>query len=290
MFAVLFLTCPPAWVNLAICICVYLNAGENGLLKLKTQWGLGSNLDSVIPSAFLSVVLIAAIPAQAHAAGFPCGKAVTKVEKMICDDDELSADDEELSRLYQAIIGAAKDREQVKGLQTSWLEDVRNKCADTACLIDAYITRTEELRKAIWEIPAESGVEFRASEYYEEKDVYTITGKKRNKRRIDLGTYFSCVRLHASDRVTLIDFDVYFPDTGQTLTASRIPVKTGRSGVLEFRFVDGWLNRGKGTFKKTADKGVLTLEVDSAFDEPAAKDILRQYDSYTLKQGPCKVH
>jgi len=36
--------------NLPIYLCVYLNAGEHGLLKLKAQWGLGNNLDSQVPT------------------------------------------------------------------------------------------------------------------------------------------------------------------------------------------------------------------------------------------------
>ncbi len=80
------------------------------------------------------------------AVSFPCEKAATKVEVLICKDPQLSTLDGHLGQYYAAAItalgeGAGCLREN----QRSWLRTVRNACGDTACLKQAYLHRLSEL-------------------------------------------------------------------------------------------------------------------------------------------------
>jgi len=79
----------------------------------------------------------------ACAASFDCGKATTKVEKMICADPELSKLDGGLGKLYQDSLDKATE-EQKKRLVTEqrhWLKHTRNICKDEPCLKLAYWSR-----------------------------------------------------------------------------------------------------------------------------------------------------
>jgi uncharacterized protein len=78
----------------------------------------------------------------ATAASFPCEKAQTRIEKAICADKEVSDLDEYLGRYYAAArsaLGRAGDC--MRADQQQWLREVRNACADAACLKKAYLER-----------------------------------------------------------------------------------------------------------------------------------------------------
>jgi len=80
------------------------------------------------------------------AASFPCEKAATPVEKMICSDTTLSELDEHLGRYY----GAARAQLGRGGTclatnQRQWLSSMRNACTDTTCLKRVYLARLAEL-------------------------------------------------------------------------------------------------------------------------------------------------
>jgi uncharacterized protein len=79
---------------------------------------------------------------SAAAASFPCEKAQTRIEKAICADAEVSDLDEYLGRYYAAarsVLGRAGDC--MRADQQQWLREVRNACADAACLKKAYLER-----------------------------------------------------------------------------------------------------------------------------------------------------
>ncbi|MDP2832525.1 MAG: lysozyme inhibitor LprI family protein [Pseudomonadota bacterium] len=84
---------------------------------------------------------------QVQAASFDCGKAGTKVEKLICADDELSKLDEVLATAYADAL-KSPDPASLKTEQKAWLK-VRNRCADVACIQAAYRQRTEALSQAL---------------------------------------------------------------------------------------------------------------------------------------------
>jgi uncharacterized protein len=80
------------------------------------------------------------------AASFPCEKAQSKVELLICKESELSTLDEHLAQYYSGATEALGDGAAcLKDNQRSWLRLVRNKCADAACLKQAYLLRLAEL-------------------------------------------------------------------------------------------------------------------------------------------------
>jgi hypothetical protein len=164
--------------------------------------------------------------------------------------------------------------------QLSWLEKSRKKCSDEACLSQVYKTRMEEINKSLWALPSETGIKFSTAEYYTEEELFA--GKR------SLGKYYTCLKLYSADNFILVDFHVYFPDSQQTLEGKKIPVKVDSANNLDFRFIDGWNNRGKGLFRKTGGKYILELEEVMPSNEPYSKNILRQYGSYTLKHTRCK--
>lgn len=91
------------------------------------------------------IVLLAAIATSAsHAASFDCKRASTAVEKLICNDPDLSRLDTELDARYRERRSAGTD-----GLveeQRSWLAK-RNACNNTACIKIHYLNRLSEVKE-----------------------------------------------------------------------------------------------------------------------------------------------
>src|SRR5690348_5822466 len=85
---------------------------------------------------------------SAHAASFDCAKAATDVEKMICGNDALSQLDGGLSAAYKQMLDRSDDKEKVIQEQKLWMLDIRNACADPACLGQAYIARLQQVDPA----------------------------------------------------------------------------------------------------------------------------------------------
>src|SRR5271169_5220376 len=83
---------------------------------------------------------------SAQAASFDCSKAQTKIEKLICGDDELSKLDEDLGRAYQqALLRSGDDKPQEIKEQRFWIKIIHMSCKDTACLKELYQKRIHEL-------------------------------------------------------------------------------------------------------------------------------------------------
>jgi len=99
-----------------------------------------------------------------------------------------------------------------------------------------------------------------------------------------IGKYFCCVKVERSTSTAFFEFTVSFPDMGQVLTA-KVPAILGKNGVLNFKFVDGWSNRGKGSFSRTDKKFLLNIEEVESSKEPLARNVLRMYGEYELSQG-----
>lgn len=88
------------------------------------------------------LVLIAPV----QAASFDCAKAASKIEKLICGDDELSKLDEALSKTYkQALARSGDDKPQLIEEQKRWLKTNRAICEDSACVKERYLKRVHEL-------------------------------------------------------------------------------------------------------------------------------------------------
>lgn len=70
-------------------------------------------------------------------ASFDCAKAITKVEKMICADDQLSALDENLSKVFKEAMNSTENKEQLQKEQFAWMRE-RDKCKSNECLQQHY--------------------------------------------------------------------------------------------------------------------------------------------------------
>jgi uncharacterized protein YecT (DUF1311 family) len=99
--------------------------------------------------AFAFVAAAAVLPALAQAAdgpSFDCARVSAQVTRMICASAELAALDRRLAEHFRALQaqpgtdGAALRREE-----DAWLREVRNPCADEACVKQAYLARDAEL-------------------------------------------------------------------------------------------------------------------------------------------------
>ena len=123
-------------------------------------------------------------------------------------------------------------------------------------------------------------------EYFEESEVYIDS---TNGSKEPLGKYQCCARVETSSTVSLIDFFIKLPDSEQILQA-RVPAVKDKAGVLVFRFVDGWGNWGKGSFKSEGEKGLLRIEAVKPTDDFTGHNVLRQYGEQSLskvKPGTC---
>ncbi|OGP53233.1 MAG: hypothetical protein A2Y65_09155 [Deltaproteobacteria bacterium RBG_13_52_11] len=86
-----------------------------------------------------------------HSAGFDCSKAGTRVEKLICQDTELSELDSRMSDAYEQALMHTNEPSQLKEQQRRWLRDTRDRCSDPSCLKSAYTQRIGQLSaKSTW--------------------------------------------------------------------------------------------------------------------------------------------
>jgi uncharacterized protein len=95
---------------------------------------------------FLIVLGWLALSFAAQAASFDCVKAVSKVEKLICADSELSKLDEELAAAYKTALQDEQKADSIRQVQKRWIKE-RNDCADVACVKRAYEVRLLGLSK-----------------------------------------------------------------------------------------------------------------------------------------------
>ena len=84
----------------------------------------------------------------AQAASFDCGKASTKVEKLVCADAGLSKLDEELNAAYKIALKDQAQGDSIKQAQKQWMKE-RDGCTDSVCLERSYSERIEKLRGEI---------------------------------------------------------------------------------------------------------------------------------------------
>lgn len=89
----------------------------------------------------------------AAAAGFDCSKTATTVERLICENEEISLADTRLTdnyrRLLEAFEGDPVELARLQQAQKTWLRESRNRCPDVDCLKSAYNWRNLVLESAI---------------------------------------------------------------------------------------------------------------------------------------------
>jgi uncharacterized protein len=89
---------------------------------------------------------------SANAASYDCTKANTKVEKIVCSNEEISKLDDLLSELYERTYNSLIQQgvyafiitDLVKS-QRHWLRSIRNACEDANCVKSTYESRINEI-------------------------------------------------------------------------------------------------------------------------------------------------
>jgi len=89
----------------------------------------------------LSLPMLAVSAITVQAASFNCQKAATFVEKAVCQNDSLSALDDELNTVFNDALNNSADPKGLKKQEITWLKAKRNRCQTNACLEKAYKER-----------------------------------------------------------------------------------------------------------------------------------------------------
>lgn len=96
-----------------------------------------------------------------YGASFDCVKATTNVEKMICENEELSQLDTELSEVFKAFYFSSNE---IKNAQKIWLKE-RDKCQNKECIQSMYQSKIQELKETnITDFPKLTNVTSECSE------------------------------------------------------------------------------------------------------------------------------
>ncbi len=82
---------------------------------------------------------------SAQAASLNCSNTASKIDKLICDDDELMKLDGTLSKAYQQSLEQSDNNRKATEDQQKWLKEVRNLCKDAECLKLSYQDRISKL-------------------------------------------------------------------------------------------------------------------------------------------------
>jgi uncharacterized protein len=106
-------------------------------------------------TAMLAALILLAGMSRVQAAGFDCGLATTEIQKRICADPVLSKLDSAMKAAFDSIEGETYGHDADTGKvldplgkdQVRWIETVRDRCVDTACLIKANRDRLSAMRR-----------------------------------------------------------------------------------------------------------------------------------------------
>jgi len=117
-----------------------------GWLGMKTRAMFPAMAASLARSLIqLTTFVCMASGVQAQAASFDCAKAAIKVERAICENQDISKLDEKLAIAYQQALKTTSKKKDLMRQQYDWLVTVRNKCDDTNCLETAYTNRMAQM-------------------------------------------------------------------------------------------------------------------------------------------------
>jgi uncharacterized protein len=98
-----------------------------------------------LTSGALLILFSFVVIANAQAASFDCTKTVSKIEKMICEDTELSKLDEEMLTVYQKTYHYTADPAELRLKQKQWIK-YRDTCKEVRCVTKAYHSRLTVLQ------------------------------------------------------------------------------------------------------------------------------------------------
>lgn len=101
--------------------------------------------------AYVAIHFLLWVASPSMAASFNCAKASTEIEKMICEDQNLSIADEKLAKIYSQLVNSSSKSEakKLKEEQMNWLTQRNNQlldeCLDAECAVNVYKKRITEL-------------------------------------------------------------------------------------------------------------------------------------------------
>ena len=81
---------------------------------------------------------------------FDCARVTSKAEHIVCSSPELAVLDLTVANAYRdamAHLHTDYERQQLKDAQRFWLQEVRGKCQEAACVKAAYEIRERQLRE-----------------------------------------------------------------------------------------------------------------------------------------------
>lgn len=108
---------------------------------------------TLVRYTFALALTFFAVGHVAYAVSFNCNKAQTQVEKMICADATLSADDDQLAGLFKIFKEYSVEHDDpIYVGQRTWLKNIRNACSSADCLHTAYQKRIGYLKDEIFRI------------------------------------------------------------------------------------------------------------------------------------------
>jgi uncharacterized protein YecT (DUF1311 family) len=89
------------------------------------------------------------LPQTIEAASFGCYGKLSVQERLICDNEILSALDYRLNVLYSVALLISNPADQLRTSQREWLNGSRSKCSAASCLKSAYEMRINAIMKFI---------------------------------------------------------------------------------------------------------------------------------------------
>lgn len=88
-----------------------------------------------------SLIIFLALSTGAHSASFDCQKAKSINEKLICQDEDLSKLDDELSVIYKSAIAKSETpKDLIANQRTAWKQR-EAECSSKSCLLDWFAQR-----------------------------------------------------------------------------------------------------------------------------------------------------
>jgi uncharacterized protein YecT (DUF1311 family) len=87
---------------------------------------------------------VLAVPSGSYAASFDCAKVSSTVDKMICENAEISAEDSNLAEAYRHARENSREKKDLIKSQKEWLKK-RNKISDPILMLLTYRNRINEL-------------------------------------------------------------------------------------------------------------------------------------------------
>jgi uncharacterized protein len=125
---------------------------------LATRWNYVQSL-SLIGRLFglkflIIIILYAFFSANANAASFDCNKAISKMEKTVCANPELSKLDYNLAKAYHDALNSLspEGQNETKQYQKQWLKKISSYTNDSG-LKDAYEERIKQLQHSLIKFP-----------------------------------------------------------------------------------------------------------------------------------------